>query len=84
MNKDYQLYLLFKVQLEERGASSGKSAQQIEQMVSELFSTRTGKVDSDEIRLPGTPFRFENVAEYISKQWNWQRRPSRELKIGKK
>lgn len=80
MNRDCQLYISIKTQVEERGATSGKNEQQIEQMVSDLFTSRSGKLNSEGIRVPGPPFRFKKVAEYLVEQPKWRRRPSRIIK----
>lgn len=80
MNRDCQLYISIKSQVEERGATSGKNEQQIEQMVSDLFTSRSGKLNSDGIRVAGPPFRFRKVAEYLVQQPKWKRRSCRSVK----
>lgn len=70
-------------QVKERGATSGKPAKQNEQMVYDLFSTRTGKLNSDGSSISSASLRFWNFAEYVSDQHKQQRRQLRESKNGK-
>lgn len=63
MNRECKLYLSLKKQVEKQGNMLGKSDLQVEQMISDLFTGRTGKIKKDGIRVPGTVFSYKNVAD---------------------
>lgn len=76
MNKECALYLSLREEVEKRGSTSGRSEQQVEQIVSDLFTRRTGRPNKDGIRIAGPPFRYKQVAEFLSSQPKWERQIS--------
>lgn len=61
MKRECNLYLSLKQQVERYESTSGKSDLQMEQIVSDLFSSRTGKVKKDWTRVPKKVFRYKEV-----------------------
>lgn len=77
MNKECALYLSLKEEVEKRGSTSGRSEKHVEQMVSDLFTQRTGRINKEGIRIAGPPFRYRRVADYLSSQPKWERQGRR-------
>lgn len=58
--------LRWKRRWRERGGTSGRDELQVEQIVSDLFTSRTGKVGKGGIRVPGPPFKFKCLARFLA------------------
>lgn len=73
INKECKLWLALEAEVERRGGTSGHDEIQVEQIVSDVFTTRTGKTDIDCICVPGAPFKFKRVAQFLASHPKWDR-----------
>lgn len=74
LNRECKLWLALELEVQRRGGTSGRDELQIEQLVSDLFSARTGKIGKDGIKIPGPPFKFKRVARFLSRHPKWDQK----------